>query len=97
MLSITHKNNNMTVVRSYVSVFTQTAGGTRRWKVPPDNMKHTRYGTLMTIMENYQQQHCLDAAFSLSLTLRVSPDSCGLSSFGNSETLSHIIITSREC
>lgn len=66
--------------------------GTGRWKVPADDMKHTR--KLVTIMENCQQQQCQGVAFSLSQTPQVSPGSCGLASSENSETLSYILIQS---
>lgn len=73
ILKNTHKNNNMTVTRSYVSVFTQTAGGTRRWKVPADNMKHARY-----THNNYGE---LPAAVLSRRGLFLEPDSSGVSRF----------------
>lgn len=63
----------MTVARSYISVFTQRAGGTRRWKVPADNMKHARY--------TYNDYGELLAAVLSRRGLFLEPDSSGVSRF----------------
>jgi hypothetical protein len=73
ILKESHKNNTISAVSSSVPLFTQTAGGTGRWKMPADDMEHTRYTS-----NNYGE---MPAAVVSRRGLFLEPDSSGVSRF----------------